>query len=159
MTESQPGSWEGDRELRDGIDISRNAETILKTLQTIASNEDVSSVAIRCLELTQHDDEEIRSWATECLSSSVRPSQDEESSLLDALETKLNATNEDDSEQDESGNDHLYWLVTLIGRLELDGPSSHERAKTLLAQVASLGHSPAVERAQRVSQRISKRMS
>lgn len=155
MTESPPDSWEGSRGLRDGIDISQNAETILKTLQAIASREGVSSVAIRCLELSQHDDEEIRSWATECLSSSVRPGKDEELSLLDALEAKLNTTSHDDSERGGSENDLLYWLVTLAGRLELDAPSAKERAKSLLARVVSLGHAPAVERAQRISQRIS----
>lgn len=148
MTDSQPDSCEGSRKLCDGIDASQNPETILTTLQTIATHEDVSSVAIRCVELTQHDDEEIRNWAAECLSSSVRPGQDEESPLLDSLDTHLNTKSPSDS-----ANDELYWLVTLIGRLPLDGPSSQERAQTLLARVASLDPSPAVDRAHRIRQR------
>lgn len=128
MTEPQ-------RDHIDGLQVDQETDTILKTLQGIASHDSVSGVAIGCLQLLQHDEEEIRSWAAECLSSSVQPDANEKTGLIEFLRRTTDVPSSvDSSPTPQTLADQMYWATTLVGRLAL-GDDEKPLIRELLNQV------------------------
>lgn len=159
MTEPQ-------RDYTDGLQVNQETHTILKTLQEIASHDEVKDVAISCLGLLRHDDAEIRDWAIECLSSSVQPSASENHRLIEFLRiatSELERGHSDANPQPLA--DQMYWATTLIGRLELSDENEKASVRQLLDHVVSETSKPTTgetqpfasvaQKATRLNQRLS----
>lgn len=129
---------------------------LLDVLQEIASQEDVSGVTRRCLELLAHDDSQVRVWAAEALESAAQPAVDETPSLTQWLEKLIDQqaasarkafvwpsasqpaeVQQPKPDEDLSTSllaDQLYWTATMIGRIGAGAAT----ADSLLARLEQL---------------------
>lgn len=100
---------------------------ILARLQEIASQDSVSGVAVRCLDLLDHADDEVSRWAAECLSGSVAPREQESPELVEFLAVAIERSRTNlTAKAHRCLADQLYWGVTLIGRLGTQGLADSE---------------------------------
>lgn len=133
---------------------------LLDGLKDIASRPAVGGVAVRCLQLLNHENAEVRDWAVECLSESVQPATDETDAIFAItkrlLEPNVSSIAVDATASDDASDhvDTLYWCVTLIGRFEWEGLENRQTAIDWLARVASTLDSPAADRAKRILDRM-----
>ncbi|TWU03729.1 hypothetical protein [Neorhodopirellula pilleata] len=150
--------------LRDDQDST----TILSTLQEIASHESVSGVGVRCLELLDDEDEEIRSWSAECLSGSVHPLDQETLGLIEFVRRVIKRSRTNPSHEIHTRlADQLYWAVTLIGRLSVDGQTDPASLRLVFDEVIESvepiaaddqeTYGEAIRRAERLRQRLVER--
>ncbi|MCM2372584.1 hypothetical protein [Aporhodopirellula aestuarii] len=140
------------------LDQAKRPSELLPILQDLASQEDVSGIARKCLELLAHEDSEIRIWAAEALESSALPDASETEELTQWLEHLLaqqanaakkpfawpgtpaaeaaKASPKPDEELAASLlADQLYWTATMLGRIGADAAS----ADPALARLEQLG--------------------
>lgn len=134
---SPPQEW------ANRLDPSNNAGNLLSALQELSSQDSVSGVTRRCLELLGHDDSEVRLWTSEALESSVQPGPDEVASLTSLLElliqrravwAKAIVTDLESSEL----ADQMYWTATMIGRIGVAAAA----ADAALARLEKLSDDP-----------------
>lgn len=153
------------RDFIRGIEPDQDNTCILSTLQGIASHESVTGVAVRCLDLLNNDNEDVRNWAAECLSGSVRPIDEEAPTVIEFMEeTVKKCHGSETAEVRRRFNDQLYWAATLIGRLGVDGSTDPASLRRVLDEVIELptritadekeAYAPAIKRAERILQRF-----
>jgi len=147
-----------------GIEPDQDHTSIVSTLQGIASHESVTGVAVRCLDLLNDGNEDVRNWAAECLSGSVHPIDEEAPAMIEFMEETIKkCQGNETAEVRRRFNDQLYWAATLIGRLGVDGPTDPASLRRVLDEVIELPtriaadqketYAEAIKRAERVRQR------
>lgn len=121
------------------LDPARQSSELSSALQELASQESVSGVTRRCLELLDHDDSEVRLWASESLESVVQPEANETDTLTQWLEQLLDRQAAGVKEPNATLlADQLYWTATMIGRIGADAAG----ADPMLARLEQLSDDP-----------------
>ncbi|TWT56557.1 hypothetical protein [Allorhodopirellula solitaria] len=100
------------------LDPVHQAADLSAALQELATEDSVSGITRRCLELLDHDDSEVRLWTSESLESAVQPTADETKSLNELLSDLLARQAAGTQGADAPLlADQLYWTATMIGRI------------------------------------------